>query len=642
MKSPSRFSGLLASGLVLASIDASSLHAQQTHVVQDDALIRRLLSEATQRQQREWAGNPLRAGFRFEDRQPQSEITFRHRMTEDSGRLEKPVHYDHGSGLAVADVDGDGQPDLFFANQVGGNALWRNRGNGTFEDLSARAGIALPDRVSVGAAFGDLDNDGDADLVVTTVRKGDVVFRNTGMGRFEDVSGAAGFQGAGHSSGIVLFDFDRDGLLDVFITRIGRYTEDKPRADGVHPGLADAFSGHLFPDRTEKPVLYRNEGGFRFRDVSSEVLPGATGWSGDAIAFDANGDGWTDLHVLNMQGDDHLLVNEGGKRFIRRTDESLRKTPWGAMGVGVLDADLDGKPDLLVTDMHSDMTGGQIRLRNGFNLGAERQKSEAWCSAQWTDAFLQGASNNIFGNALYLAKGDGTFDERSDAFGVETFWPWGPTVADFNADGAEDVFITAGMGYPFAYSVNSLLLNDGGRRFRSAEFVTGIEPRRNGRVSAEAFQLDLDGEDRNHPLRQGRTGRLSVRGSLSSRSSCAVDLDADGDLDLVTNEFHDVPQLLFSNLSQLPGVNSVSIRLRGTRSNRDGLGALVRVTAGGRTQVRVHHGKSGYLGQSSLPLYFGLGTANAPERVEVTWPGGGTQVMTNGLAGKRVLEIVEP
>jgi len=616
--------------------------AQQVQSVQDDNLIRRLLSEASQRQTRDLSNAPVRADFRFTDVQPASGITFRHRMTDDSGKAEKPVHYDHGSGMAVADVDADGLPDLYFANQVGGNTLWRNLGGSRFEDITSKAGVAVPGRVSVGAAFGDLDNDGDPDLVVSTVRGGNLVFRNAGQGRFEDITSNSGIRGSTHASGIVLFDFNRDGLLDVFITSIGRYTSDSVRADGTHPGLADAFSGHLFPERAEKPFLYRNEGDGRFTDVSETVLPGGTGWSGDATACDFNEDGWPDLYVLNMQGDDHYLVNEGGKRFVDRTSSTFGRTPWGAMGVTLLDANLDGRVDLFVTDMHSDMTGGQIKLRSGFNLGAERQKSEAWCSAQWTDAFLQGASNNVFGNALQLGGAGGQFEERSDAFGVETFWPWGASAADFNADGSEDLFITAGMGFPFAYSVNSLLLNESGRRFRAAEFVTGIEPRRGGRVSSEAFVLDFDGADRDHAFRRGRAGKLSVLGALSSRSSCAVDLDNDGDLDLVTNEFNDVPQVLTSSLGSRPGLNSLAIRLRGTRSNRDGLGAKVKVTAGGRAQVRWHHGKSGYLGQSSLPIYFGLGDSTAPELIEVTWPSGARQEVREGLKGIRTITLTEP
>src|SRR5678816_2201879 len=128
--------------------------------------------------------------------------------------------------------------------------------------------------------------------------------------------------------------------------------------------------------------------------------------------------------------------------------------------------------------MHSDMTGLQTKAtKTNTRSDFERGKSEAFCAAEWTDAFLQGASNNIFGNAFYLNQGGGRFTEVSDRIGAETLWPWGMSVGDLNADGYEDAFIPSGMGYPFRYGINSLLLNDGGQRFFDAEFLVNVEPR---------------------------------------------------------------------------------------------------------------------------------------------------------------------
>src|SRR6185503_19230572 len=135
------------------------------------------------------------------------------------------------------------------------------------------------------------------------------------------------------------------------------------------------------------------------------------------------------------------------------------------------------------------------KQRQKFNSSVEKAKSEAWCSVEWTEAFLQGSSNNIFGNAFYKNLGNGKFGEVSDPIGAETYWPWGVSTGDLNADGYEDMLVTSGMGYPFAYAVNVLLLNDGGSAFRNAEFLLGIEPRRDGRVSKESFKLDCAGAD---------------------------------------------------------------------------------------------------------------------------------------------------
>lgn len=632
----STLSRLLA---LLLGLVGTRAGAQGVYSVQDDAQVVQALREAAAAQRLGSSGSKAFHQFRLTDRQPESGITFRYRMTDDSGRREKAIHYDHGSAVVAADVDGDGLPDLFFGNQIGGNQLWRNLGGGRFTNITERAGVAVAGRVTVGAAFADLDNDGDPDLVVSTVRDGNVLFENTGGGTFRDVTATAGWNARWHSSGIVVLDFNRDSRPDILITSIGKYTSDV-RSGDYWVGLTNAFSGHLFSERSEPCLLYRNDGGWKFTDVGAELGVAKAGWSGDAAACDINEDGWPDLYVLNMQGDDHLFINREGRRFEEQTARYFPKTPWGAMGIAVFDADLDGRFDLLLTDMHSDMTAGQSKLRRGFNSGVERAKSEAWCSATWTDEFLQGASNNMFGNALYLNRGDGRFEERSDALGAETFWPWGLSVGDLNADGWEDAVVTSGMGYPFSYAVNALLLNEAGTGFRRAEFLVGLEPRRDSRVSQESFVLDLDGADRGHPLGAGRSGKLTVRSSLSSRSSVFVDLDQDGDLDLVTNEFDDVPLVLISDLTQRRPIHFLNVRLKGQASNRQGLGAVVKVQAGGRQFSRYVGGKSGYLGQSDLPLYFGLGDAVQADAIEVFWPSGTRQTVRDGIPrnGKLILE----
>lgn len=627
---------------VLLTWGGSISRGQEVYSVQDDARIHSLLREAAAAQTAAASGIKVFHGFHLTDRQPESGITFTHRMTEDSGRREKAIHYDHGSGVAVADVDGDGLDDLYFGNQIGGNQLWRNRGGGRFENLTERADVAVAGRVSAGVAFADLDHDGDPDLIVATVRDGNVLFENLGGGRFRDISAAAGWNTRWHSSGIVVFDFNRDGRLDVLITSVGRFTTESRGANGYWVGMTNAFSGHLFPERSEPSVLYRNEGDLKFTEVAQSMNLTGTGWCGDASACDINDDGWPDLYLLNMQGDDHVFVNVGGQRFEEQTARYFPKTPWGAMGIAVFDYNRDGRFDYLVTDMHSDMTPGQSKLRRAMNAGVEREKSEAWCSVTWNDRFLLGASNNIFGNALYENLGGGQFAEVSDRLRLETYWPWGVSIGDVNADGFEDVFVCSGMGYPFSYAVNSLLLNEEGTFFRDAEFLLGIEPRRGGRVSKDSFHLDFDGADRDHPLSRGRKGRLSVRSALSTRSAAFVDLEGDGDLDLVTNEFDDVPQVLINDLADRQAVHFLRIRLSGTHSNRDGLGAVVRVRAGGKEISRFHHGKSGYLGQSSSPLYFGLGDAAQADRVEILWPSGRKQTITTGIPKNGLLLVKEP
>ncbi len=570
--------------------------------------------------------------FQFTDAIAASGITFVHHIVEDAGKHYKAVHYDHGNGIAVADVDGDGLYDIYFVNQVGGNELWKNLGGGRFRNITEEAGVALAGRISVTASFADVDNDGDEDLFVTTVRGGNVLYENDGRGHFKDITKEAGVDLTAHSSGAVFFDYDKDGLVDLLVCNVGRYTNDQKGPDGAYVGLEDAFFGHLHPDRFEYPALYKNLGRRRFKDVTAETGLKPSGWGGDATAADVNGDGWPDLFILNMQGQQHYLENVGGRSFIDKTRQYFAKAPWGAMGVKFFDFDNDGRQDLFITDMHSDM----------FEmLTPQREKEKARVHPP-----AEGLGGNpddfVFGNALFHNVGGGRFEEVSDRLGAENYWPWGPSIGDVNADGWDDIFIASSMNYPHRYGINSLLLNDFGRRFADAEFVLGVEPRRAGRTDTPWFVLDCLQEGLGTDLCRGQAGKITVMAPLGSRSAAIFDLDADGDLDIVTNDFNSAPQILVSDLTGRRPVHWIAIALTGTTSNRDGLGATVRVRAGGQTFTKVNDGKSGYLSQSALPLYFGLGDAERIERVDVDWPSGKKQIETQGLTTNRILKIAEP
>jgi hypothetical protein len=203
------------------------------------------------------------------------------------------------------------------------------------------------------------------------------------------------------------------------------------------------------------------------------------------------------------------------------------------------------------------------------------------------------------------------------------------------------------MSYPYRYGINSLLLNDRGKKFDDAEFVLGIEPRKN--LYTPWFEIDCsDPQERqaqeklDSKVCVGQSGKSIVMAPRSSRSSVIFDLDNDGDLDIVTNDFNSEPQVLVSDLAQRKKIHWLKIVLEGTTSNRNGLGATVRVRAGGQTYTKYNDGKSGYLAQSALPLYFGLGDASKIDRVEVDWPSGRKQALTTGIDENQTLRITEP
>ena len=575
--------------------------------------------------------------FGFTDQQPASGITFKHKVVNDASISYKAVHYDHGTGVAAADVDNDGDLDIYFPSQVGANELWLNSGDGTFEISPGNDAISLADRISVGASFADTDNDGDQDLFVTTVRGGNALFENDGTGKFTDISADAGVDYKGHSSGALFLDLNNDGLLDLYLANIGKYTSDKIGSDNAYVGFRDAFEGHTKEERTETSIVYLNEGGNKFVDASDSLGFGDTRWSGDIAPIDANGDGWTDVYVLSMQGLDGYYENQQGTGLTDKAAEVFPRTSWGAMGVQIFDFENDGDQDIYVTDMHSDMAEQVIPL-----LSEEKRKANLVS----IPSFHQDNGNGIWGNSFFRNNGDGTFTEVSDDINAENFWPWGLSAGDLNADGFQDVFIASSMNYPWRYGINSVLLNDRGQKFVDAEFAVGVEPRRaraEGRDFLPWFELDCADADKGHKdcPKDINAGNVEIYGAYGSRSSVLLDLEGDGDLDIVTAEFGSEPLVLVNDLTDKVDVNSLAISLVGTKSNRNGLGATVVVSAGGSDYTQVMTGKSGYLGQSIIPLYFGLGESASVDAVEVRWPSGATQRLEGPIDVNRTIEVVE-
>jgi hypothetical protein len=554
-------------------------------------------------------------------------------LPSEQGEKFKINLYDHGCGVAVGDYDGDGHEDIYFLNQLGRNALYRNRGDGTFEDVTEKAGVGLGDRICVGATFIDFDNDGHLDLFVTSTRGGNVLFRNMGDGTFKDVTAQAGLTKIAHSQTAVFFDYDNDGYLDLFLTNTAEWTTNNyDNASHSFVG-GGSFAGGIIYSKKESNVLYHNNGDGTFTDVTEKAGLAGRGWAADAVAFDYDGDGRMDLFVTSMFGRCQLYRNNGDGTFTDETLKVLGRTPWGGIGANLIDFNNDGRLDLFVVDMHSDMWMGLDRhhayrematknkskkfpyvygpLAVGDVLAIEREK-------QMGREVGFDHKELLFGNAFYRNEGGGRFTEISDAAGLETFWPWGVAVSDFDNDGNEDIYIPSGMGYPFYYWPNALMMNRGDGTFvdRAAEF--GIEPPARGINQAEK----IGGGD-------------AVR---SSRCAVTGDFRGNGRIDLVVNNFNDQPYFLRNEFRQK---NYIELRLRGTVSNRDAIGAVARLYRGDKVLTRQVLGACGYLSQSSKVIHFGLGDSQTFDRIEITWPSGIRQDLGH-IPANALHEIVEP
>lgn len=525
--------------------------------------------------------------------------------------------YDHGSGVAVADYDGDGFEDVLFLNQLGANALYRNRGDGTFVETTKLAGVALEDRICVAASFADYDNDGDQDLFVTSTRGGNVLFRNEGDGSFLDVTKAAGVEFVGHSQSPLFFDFDGDGWLDLFVANTAGWTTDEFDARTKHFVGKPDMSLSVLSER-ESNLLYRNKGDGTFFECGKAQGIEGLGWSNDACLIDFDEDGKQDLLITNMFGPSQLYRRIGPEGFTNVTKDVLGKTPFGGMGAKAFDYDNDGHLDIFLVDMHSDMWVGVDFEHNteSFAKQSEKKKlgAELWANVAdlppddpWRQEKIREFAESrrinldevVFGNVLFRNLGGGKFEEVSDLAGMETFWPWGVAAGDFDNDGFEDAFIASGMGFPFYYWPNQLMMNQGNGRFVDRANSEGIEPPVAGIEFGEAMK--------------------GVRSVRSSRCAAVADFNGDGRLDLVTNNFNHGPYY-FRN--QFPQQAYLALELKGTRSNRDAIGAIVHLYAGEQVMTRQVTSGGGYISQSSKRIHFGLGKRTAVDRVEILWPSG--------------------
>ncbi|MHC4470464.1 MAG: CRTAC1 family protein [Planctomycetota bacterium] len=547
---------------------------------------------------------PLPDGF--VDRGPGSGVDFvNHTGVYD----EKPwLFLSKGGGVLVLDYDTDGDVDLYCvdgndivtgeggtilsrtANPDAGNRLYRNDGGWRFVDVTEAAGVG-DTAFGVAGAVGDYDNDGDPDLYVCNWGR-NRLYRNDG-GTFTDVAEAAGVTGDEElfSTCAAFLDADADGDLDLYVSNYGDIGKLLKDTQGEPPGMEIEgiwrFDG---PGcyAAQKDLLFENLGDGRFRDVSAERLEGQVASYGfQPIPFDADNDGDTDLYVANDSRPNFLWLNDGTGRFTDRamsTGAALAGDMYAQAGMGVdaADYDQDGWMDLVVTNFANDQ-------------------------------------NTLYRN--WGATGRFGFVDVSHRAGlaVSTFphVSWGVAFRDFDQDGVLDLFFANGHVYPTPDPETAFQ----GSRYEQAPslfFGTGA-PEWKFRAA-------------------GATAGPAFRKRGLGRAAAFADFDDDGDPDVAIACLNQPLRLIENRLSNQG--NWIRLKLRGTRSNRDGIGARVKVVAGGRTQVR-DFSLAGSFGASQDPrMHFGVGRAGRVD-VVVRWPRGRV-VRVEGLASNRVQELVEP
>ena len=508
-----------------------------------------------------------------------------------------------GSGVAAGDFDGDGRVDLYVSTKTKPGRLYRNLGNWKFADVTDAAGLAEQgswlDRIKSsvssdappiwrqGAVFADVNNDGRPDLHVSRNRAPNLLYLNQGDGTFTEEAAARGLALVDGSVVGAFADYDRDGWLDVFVLT--------NQMDGTEP------MGR--PDR-----LFRNTGGGKFVEVTQQAGIAGETFGHAATWFDYDGDGWPDLHVANdFAGPDHFYRNNRDGTFANVVNAVAPHVPYSSMGVDAADVNNDGHFDLLVADMAT-----TTRERDRRGLAASRD-----------DVLMMGtragAVPQYLRNTLLLNTGRGVFREAAIWAGLAaTDWTWSLRLEDFDHDGWTDLHVTNGM---VREANNSDLLV---RMMGALSDRERIAVMKNSPVLAEAnlAYRNLRGERFAPATAEWGLGEVGV-----SFGAATADLDNDGDLDLVHLN-HEGGLSVFRN--DVTAGHRVQIRLRGTRSNRFGAGAVVRVEspAAGR-QARTLVIARGYASGSELVAHFGLGDDPKVSRLTVEWPSGVRQEFTD-------------
>ena len=485
-----------------------------------------------------------------------------------------------GASVAVADFDSDGFDDVFLTDSSanGHNRLYRNDGGRRFIDVTANSGISSGNdarNASADALWFDYNNDGRPDLYVVRFGRS-LLYENLGKGKFRERSREAGLDQYRNAITAVAFDYDRDGDLDLFI---GSYFQP---IDIFQPKTP-----RFFPENFETAnngggvTVFRNGGSGTFEDVTAAAGFRISGWTLDLGHADFDNDGDDDLYVAADFGTDRFFVNNGDGRFRDATEKVIGIDTKKGMNADWGDYDNDGLLDAYVTNI--------------------------------TDDYMRE------GNFLWRNNGDGTLIDVSRETGTHnTGWGWGAKFFDYDNDGWLDLYVTngwvSGSGDSYVPDIFKMIIEGDG------DFSDARKWPPMGNKSLSGHQKNRLFHNAGNGVFREEAGLAGLDSQLDGRGIAVADFDNDGRLDLVVANAG-APAMLFRNHLPLDH-HWVAFQLQGAQSNREAIGAQVRLTAGGLTQLRFIDGGNSFAGQSSRRLHFGLGKAAKLDKLEVRWPSG--------------------
>lgn len=551
--------------------------------------------------------------------------------------------------VATGDLDGDGWPDLVFAAGPVPNQLYRNRAGESgpmFEDATEKSGIADPEGWGTGVVLADIDGEGDLDIYICRYDAPNLLFLNDstpGEFRFREAAAEWGLDLVDASLMAQFVDYDGDGLLDVFLVTNSLYNKGGRPAEGVpmrrtedgwevlepwdrYFGFSslDPVSGQpTFTEIARPNRLLRNEGGV-FRDVSAEAgILDTPSHSNGAIWFDRDGDGFLDLYVANDFSDrDEFYQNMGDGTFKEMAGDVFQHTAWFSMGGAAEDFNSDGRTDLIVADMLP-----TTHYRQKATMGE--------MGAAFAEMYASGLPRQNMVNTYFINTGTGFFFEAARLAGLaKSDWTWTVKSGDLDGDGRVDLYFTTGHSRDFNHSdFHKPTPDERVGRDEWSFYEDKPELRENDLAFRNVTEWKF--EDSGERWGLGREKTMTFGAGLA-------DFDRDGDLDMVTVSLEDKPAFHRNLAAERGAAGHLLLSLKGAGKNRYGIGAQVRIeTASGRTQTRTLTPWNGYQESDEPLIHFGLGGEDRIATMEVRWPSGVRRTFRDVVAN-RWLEISEP
>lgn len=540
-------------------------------------------------------------------------IVFKNSITEDEMHsIISYIYFYNGGGVSVGDVNNDGLPDLYFVSNQGYNRLFINKGNLKFEDVTATANVGGSSDWSTGSTMVDINNDGLLDIYVSAVSglldfKGhNELFINNGDGTFSEKSKEYGLDFKGYSTQAYFFDYDKDGDLDVYIVN-----------HAVHTNLSHGLASER---NNRKPlvgdVLLQNNNG-KFTDVSEKagIFGGVNGYGLSASIADFNNDGWDDIYVCNdFHEDDYYYINNKNGTFSEKLGNSFSTISRFSMGSDVGDINGDGFQDIIAVDM----------LPNDERVLKETEGDDAMLNMQiklknlgYKDQYARNMLQmNVSGNYFYETA---LFNDIAD-----TDWSWAPLFADFNNDGHQDLFISNGIlrrpnNLDFKNYVSNTFKNYG-----ETQGLQWLYKSINQMPSGKAANQIFSGNSKKFTK---KTGDWIPEIASLSNGAIYVDLDLDGDLDIVTNNVNDFATIYENTTNS--SKNYSTIQLKYISGNKEAIGAKATLYASGKGQFKQVFKSRGFLSSVENKLHFGLDTISKIDSIAIIWPNNKHQVVLN-------------